>query len=130
VAAELSQADQDALALVMRCWRKANRMHETRQKCYIDRCRAFKGVLDVAEDTWQSNLSPPYIFQIIETVYSMIASEHPRDNVIPNGADDIAGAAALNKLLPIQRRADNFDEKYAQWVKQALVLGVSPAKID
>lgn len=128
--AEQTQADQDALALVMRLWRKANKSHESRQQCYIDRYKAFKGVLNVAEDTWQSNLSPPYIFQIIETIYSMIASEHPRDNVIPNGANDVAGATALNKLLPIQRRADNFDEKYAQWVKQALVLGVSPAKID
>lgn len=129
--AELSPEDQLALALVKRCYKHATRnsRHTRRQESYIARYRAFKGVLDRAQDIWQSQLSPPYIFQIIETIYSMIAAEHPRAKVLPNGEKDIPGALALDKLLPIQRRNDNFDEKYAMWVKQALVLGVSPAKI-
>ena len=125
----LSQADQDDVQLVTRCFKHSNQNGEKRQRSYIQRYRAFRGVLEAAEDTWQSNLSPPYIFQIIETIYSMIASEHPKDTVVPQGEMDIAGAAALNKILPIQRKNDNFDEKYSQWVKQALVLGVSPGKI-
>lgn len=125
----LSQADQDDVELVKRCFRNSNKNGEKRQRGYIDRYRAYKGILEKAEDVWQSQLSPPYIFQIIETVFSMIASEHPRSTVTPNGEKDIAGALALNKLLPIHRKNDNFNAKYAQWVKQALVLGVSPAKI-
>jgi len=127
--ATLSQEDQDAVELVKRCFAHSNQNGERRRQGYIDRYRAYRGILEVAEDQWQSQLSPPYIFQIIETVYSMIASEHPRSSVLPTGEKDIAGALALEKLLPIHRRNDNFDPKYAQWVKQALVLGVSPAKI-
>jgi hypothetical protein len=127
--AELSKEEQDELALVMRCFRHSTKTQEKRQEKYIDRYRAFRGVLERAEDQWQSQLSPPYIFQIIETIYSMIAGEHPRSQVLPQGEKDIAGALALDKLLPIQRKNDAFDEKYAQWVKQALVLGASPGKI-
>lgn len=125
----MTQADQDALELVKRCFRKASKKYQNREQTYINRYRAYKGVLERAVDIWQSQLSPPYIFQIIETVYSMIASEHPRSRVFPQGEDDIKGALAMDKLLPIQRAEDNFDEKYARWVKQGLVLGASPAKI-
>jgi hypothetical protein len=127
----LSTEEQREVDLVMRCFRRATNATTMRQreKRYIDRYRAYLGILERIEDVWQSQLSPPYVFQIIETIYSMIAAEHPRDTVLPNGKKDMPGAMALNKILPIQRRNDNFDEKYAQWVKQALVLGVSPAKI-
>jgi len=127
--AELTKEQERIVSHVKGCFDHANKNGERRQQSYIDRYRAFRGVLELADDTWHSNLSPPYIFQIIEMVYSMICSEHPRDTVMPMGVKDMAGAEALNELLPIQRRHDNFDEKYAQWVKQSLVLGVSPAKI-
>lgn len=126
--AELTPEEQRKVTLVCDCFKRSTKNFETRQGQYIARYRAFKGVLEKAADIWQSQLSPPYIFQIVETIYAMIAAEHPRSRVTPNGAKDIPGALALDKLIPIQRRNDNFDEKYAQWVKQALVLGVSPAK--
>ena len=117
----LTSEEQREVDLVMRCFRRSTNAATMRQreKRYIDRYRAYKGILEMVEDVWQSQLSPPYVFQIIETIYSMIAAEHPRDTVMPNGQKDMAGAEALNKILPIQRRNDNFDEKYAQWVKQA-----------
>lgn len=126
--AELTPAEERKVTLVNECFTRSMKSYTKRQQCYIDRYRAYKGVLEKAADIWQSQLSPPYIFQIIETIYSNIAAEHPRSRVVPNGEKDILGALALDKLIPIQRRNDNFDEKYAQWVKQALVLGVSPAK--
>lgn len=125
----LSADDKRDLSLVLRCFRHSSKKHEDRQSKYIARYRAFRGVLEKAEDQWQSQLSPPYIFQIIETIYSMIASEHPRDEVLPIGEKDMAGAEALNNLLPQQRRNDSFDSKYGMWAKQALVLGVSPGKV-
>lgn len=111
-----------------RCYRRATKHYEKRKKCYIDRYRAYRGVLEKAEDVWNSQLSPPYIFQIIETIYAMIAGEPPRDRIMPIGSKDVLGAEALEQLLREQRRNDNFNATYAQWIKQALVLGHSPMK--
>ena len=125
---EYTTTDEDALQLVLRCFRRASRGLAERQAKYIGRYRSYRGVLEAMQDEWESQLSPPYSFQVVETIFSLIAAEHPRDRVIPMGAKDVAGAMANEKLLRIQRGKDNFNEKYAQWVKQGLVLGASPAK--
>jgi hypothetical protein len=121
-------AEADALDLVLRCVKKSERLQTRRRDAYRDRYRAYRGILERKDDEWESQLSPPYAFQIVETVFSMISAEHPRSRVIPSGAKDIAGARAIEKLLGLQRAKDGFSEKYAMWVKQGLIMGASPAK--
>lgn len=128
--AEYTLDDKDALQLVMGCFKKASRGLATRQSAYTSRYRSYRGILEMVDNQWESQLSPPYSFQIVETIFSLIGAEHPRDRVIPMGAKDVVGAQANEKLLRIQRAKDNFNEKYAYWVRQGLVLGASPAKIS
>lgn len=129
MADEYTVSDDDALKLVTECFRRASRGLVERQAAYTSRYRSYRGILEMTDNEWESQLSPPYSFQIVETIFALIASEHPRDRVIPMGAKDVTGAKALESLLQIQRGKDNFNEKYAQWVKQGLVLGASPAKV-
>jgi hypothetical protein len=124
------QQEADALDLVLRCLKKSEKSQPKKQQAYRDRYRSYRGVLEVQDNEWESQLSPPYTFQIVETIFSMISAEHPRARVIPSGEKDIDGARAIEKLLNIQRAKDNFNEKYAVWVKQGLVMGASPAKIS
>lgn len=129
-AREDKQADADALKLVLDCLKRSERTQGKRQDAYKDRYRAYRGILEIKDNEWESQLSPPYAFQIIETVYSMISAEHPRSRVIPAGEKDIDGARAIEKLLGLQRAKDDFNQKYAMWVKQGLIMGASPAKIS
>jgi hypothetical protein len=129
-ATDSKQQDTDALNLVLSCMRKSEKHQAKRQQAYKDRYRAYRGILEMKDNEWESQLSPPYAFQIIETVYSMINAEHPRDRVIPASEADIDGARAIEKLLHLQRNKDNFNEKYAFFVKQGLVMGASPAKVS
>lgn len=126
--AEYTRTDADALRLVTECFKRSSRTLASRMDAYTSRYRSYRGVLEMVDNEWESQLSPPYSFQIVETIFSMIAAEHPRDRVIPMGAKDVNGAKAIEQLMKIQRAKDNFVEKYAQWVKQGLVLGASPAK--
>lgn len=126
--AEYTLSDEDAFQLVRDCFKRASRSHSQRMDAYTSRYRSYRGILEAVHNEWESQLSPPYSFQIVETIFSMIAAEHPRDRVMPMSAQDVTGARANEKLLRIQRGKDNFVEKYAYWVKQGLVLGASPAK--
>lgn len=50
--------------------------------------------------------------------------------MLPNGPDDVLGAKALEKLIALQRKRDRFDFKQAIFVKQALIMGLSPGKVS
>jgi hypothetical protein len=130
MADENSTSDKDALSLVLRCFKRSEKQQSKRFERYKDRYRAYRGILEIKDNEWESQLSPPYAFQIIETIFSMISAEHPRAQVIPAGMADVDGARAIDKLLQIQRGNDNFNEKYAMWVKQGLIMGASPAKVS
>jgi hypothetical protein len=126
---EQKDSDADALNLVLTCLKKAEKHSSKKRAAYKDRYRAYRGILELKDNEWESQLSPPYAFQIIETIFSMISAEHPRARVIPSGAKDIDGARAIEKLLNIQRAKDNFNEKYAVGSSR-LVMGASPAKVS
>lgn len=127
--AEMSPDELRKVQLVKECFKRSTKHQSQRQNAYVARYRAYRGFLEKANDVWQSQLSPPYVFQIIETIFAMIASEHPRSRVLPEGEADIAGSLALDRLIPQQRRKDKFDAKYARFVRQALIIGNSPMKV-
>jgi hypothetical protein len=120
----------DALNEAKKQLEKAEKQHVKRIDRYKKRFRAYLGVLEVQNDKWESQLHPPYALQIIETLYSNLVDEHPRARVLPSGPDTVLGAKALEKLLALQRKRDRFDFKQAIFVKQALIMGLSPAKVS
>lgn len=126
----VSVASDEALNEARKQLEKAEKQHTQRVERYRKRYRAYRGVLEVESDKWESQLHPPYALQIIEVLYSNLVDEHPRARVLPNGPDDVLGAKALQKLLALQRKRDRFDFKQMIFVKQALVMGLSPAKVS
>lgn len=120
--------EQRKAALVKECFRRSTKHQSQHEKAYRARYRAYRGILEKATDVWQSQLSPPYVFQVLETIFAMIASEHPRSRVLPEDERSIDGALALDKLIPQHRQKDKFDQKYSRFVRQALILGNSPMK--
>lgn len=123
-------ASDEALNEARKRIEKAEKQHTARVDRYRKRYRAYRGILEVDNDKWESQLHPPYALQIIEVLASNVIDEHSRARVLPTGPDTVIGAKAMEKLLVMQRRRDRFDEKNVPFVKQALIMGLSPGKIS
>jgi hypothetical protein len=123
-------ANDEALNEARKQLEKAENQHNARVERYCKRYRAYRGVLEVQNDRWESQLHPPYALQIIEVLASNCIDEHSRARVLPTGPETVKGAKATEKLLAMQRRRDRFDEKNVPFVKQALIMGNSPGKVS
>jgi hypothetical protein len=124
-----SQQHRDILTRTLRLVDTAEKPHKDRIKRYQQRYNAYRGVLEKQSDLWQSQLHPPYAGNIVEILFSNLIDEHPKARVLPEDSKSVDAAKAIEKLLAKYRKKDRFDEHIRPWIKQALVMGVSPAKV-
>lgn len=117
------------LTRFQKCWSSSDQKHRENREFYKKCDDGYNAVLKPSEIEWQSDLHPPYALQIIDVIESNIVDDEPEVRVIPAQPDDAEGAELLTHILKQQRYKDNFSEKYALFVKQALIRGISVAKI-
>lgn len=102
---------------------------------YWDKCdRAYEGFYKPKTGSqrgskWKSQYHPPYILQVIETIESFIVEGDPTFKVQPLNPESEDTAPIMERLLRWQMNKDYFAEKQAAFVKQALIRGISVAKV-
>lgn len=112
-----------------KCWSSSDQKHRESREFYRKCDDGYNAVLKPSEIEWQSDLHPPYALQIIDIIESNIVDDEPDVRVLPAQPQYAEGADLLSHILKQQRYKDNFSEKYALFVKQALIRGISVAKI-
>jgi len=124
-----SSDQKNLLTRFQKCWSTSNQKHRENREFYKKCDDGYNAVLKPSEIEWQSDLHPPYALQIIDVIESNIVDDEPDVRVIPAQPQYAEGADLLTHILKQQRYKDNFSEKYALFVKQALIRGISVAKI-
>ena len=117
------------LTRFQKCWSSSDQKHRENREFYKKCDDGYNAVLKPSEIEWQSDLHPPYALQIIDVIESNIVDDEPDVRVLPAQPQYSEGADLLGHILKQQRYKDNFSEKYALFVKQALIRGISVAKI-
>lgn len=98
--------------------------------------KAYRAIPEANADAaqWESQLFPPYAFQIIESLTANVVDPTPRWKVVPRpskGADLellAAGSKANEILLGSQVDSDGFAAKQMYFAKQAFIAGLSVFK--
>ena len=80
-------------------------------------------------DTWQSKLRVPYARQVINTGLVNIVSGQPRIMITARHADGELGAKAMQLVMDHYVAEDHLVEKQPPFVQQALICGVTAAKV-
>jgi len=124
-----SSDQKKLLTRFTKCWTSSDQKHRENREFYKKCDDGYNAVLKPSEIEWQSDLHPPYALQIIDVIESNIVDDEPDVRVIPAQPQYAAGADLLSHIIKQQRYKDNFSEKYALFVKQALIRGISIAKI-
>jgi hypothetical protein len=112
-----------------KCWSSSDQKHREHREFYKKCDDGYNAIIKPSEVEWQSDLHPPYILQIIDVIESNIVDDEPDVRVLPAQPQYSEGADLLSHIIKQQRYKDNFSEKYALFVKQALIRGISVAKI-
>ncbi len=107
----------------------ANQHHTKRVDKYKKCDDAYNAVLKPQEDNWQSDLHPPYVMQIVELLASNLIDENAKAKVIPGQPVNADTASLHEHLLQQQREADRYNEKLVPFVLQALIRGITVAKV-
>lgn len=122
------QADADALARFKTAWSRAHTRHEKRCSEYQRRYDAYKGVIDPRDDHYANRVNPWFVFMTIELIASNLldllhGKVRPKSATAPR-----QGAELLEKIIGQYREEDEYQAAQTDWIKQALIVGVSPAK--
>lgn len=112
-----------------KCWQQSDQKHLQNREFYKKCDDGYNAVIKPSTSEWQSDLHPPYALQIIDIIESNIVDDDPDVRVIASQPQYEEGAEMLTHILKQQRYKDNFGEKYSLFVKQALIRGISVAKI-
>lgn len=106
---------------------------DTERRAKWDECyKAYEAIykpLASQNSGWNAAYHPPYVLQVIETIESFIVEGDPIFKVEPLTADSDASAPIMERLLKWQMGKDHFAEKQSAFVKQALICGISVAKV-
>ncbi len=111
------------------CFASAKAPHTYRVDRYRKCDEAYNAVLKPLEDTWQSDLHPPYVAQIVELLASNLVDDNPRAKVVPSQPYYADGAALHEALLNQQREIDRYAEKLPLFILQGLIRGISIGKV-
>jgi len=117
------------LARFQKCWSSSDQKHREHREFYKKCDDGYNAIIKPSEVEWQSDLHPPYALQIIDVIESNIVDDEPDVRVLPAQPQYADGADLLTHILKQQRYKDGFAEKYALFVKQALIRGISVAKV-
>lgn len=121
--------ERELLAKFNKCFAAAKQPHSARVDKYIKCDDAYNGVLKPRDDDWQSDLHPPYVMQIVELLASNMIDENQRAKVISAQPENDESAELHEHLLNQQREADRYHEKLVPFVLQALIRGITIAKV-
>ncbi len=128
---------QDALDQFKRDLAKAERKHSDRVRKYEAADDAYNARLTpydrstIDGEDWRSDLHPPYVFQTVQTIKALLVDDKPIATVSPpKGKPELKDKAqAYENVLNEQRRDDQYDQKWDEYVLQGLQRGVSIAKV-
>jgi hypothetical protein len=117
------------LARFNKAFSAAKAQHGARVAKY-DKCdAAYNAVLKPKQDDWQSDLHPPYVMQIVELLASNMIDENQRAKVVSSQPLNDDSAELHEHLLNQQREIDRYGEKLVPFILQALIRGVTIAKV-
>ena len=122
-------ADQKLLDRFLKSWGQSEQKHRNSREFFKKCDDGYNAIIKPSNSEWQSDLHPPYALQIIDIIESNIVDDEPDVRVIAAQPQYEEGAEMLTHILKQQRYKDNFGEKYALFVKQALIRGISIAKV-
>lgn len=106
------------------------RLHDTRCARYDECDNVYNAVLKPPErEQWNSNLHPPFAWQVVETIVANIVEDAPSEKVIGLTPEGRAFEESVEHLIRYQRNLDDYDEKLPDFVRQAVVRGISVAKV-
>lgn len=111
------------------CFAAAKAPHQSRVERYKRCDEAYNAILKPSDDTWQSDLHPPYVAQIVELLAANLVDENPRAKVVPSQPYYADSAKLHEALLNQQREIDRYAEKLPIFVLQGLIRGISVAKV-
>ena len=120
------------------------RLDDTRSyhQDFVNKCeqryKSYRGVLErqKEEAQWTAKYHPPYILQMIEAMIAAILDPNPKVRVRPrpkigeNFTERTVAAKTLENLINYSLDVDGFAQKQRDWVWQALICGMTVAKID
>ena len=135
----MAKKDDEARKKVLRAY--ADRKDGHAQLCAdIERNeKAFLAVVERGADVeqWETQYTPPYAQQVVDTVVANLIDDRVRVNVRPRPLMSdfetrerhIAGARAHELLLSYQLDRDRWSEKKATFMQQAAICGFTVAKV-
>lgn len=101
----------------------------------------YRGYVDLStkmQEEWRSNLHPPYVFQVIETIVANLVDDTQRFSVKPRPKmmqsdpatlqQMILGARAMELLLRYENDVDNFQLKQRAFTMQGTIAGLTVGK--
>lgn len=129
---------KEALDRVVRDHDEARKHHDRFCDLVDRRYRAYRGILNRRSDAamWTSQLHPPYILQIIETMVANLVDDNARSRVRPRprmaSPEEVdqhrAGAKTLELLLRYYEDLDHLQEKRRPFCLQGLITGLTVGK--
>ena len=117
------------LAKFNKCFTAAQQPHSRRVEKFRKCDDAYNAILRPRDDDWQSDLHPPYVMQIVELLASNMIEDNQRAKVVSAQPLNDDSAELHEHLLNQQREIDRYNEKLVPFVLQALIRGVTVAKI-
>jgi hypothetical protein len=132
---------QDELALVLQALASVEDFHRAWTAQVEKRYRAYRGIAEKRRErnpqNWRSNLTTPYILQVIEGMLATVLDPKPKWEVGPRPlpGEDLEHILARRQsgkvashALQYAMDADGFPLKQRPFVQQDLVAGLSVAK--
>lgn len=128
--ADQAKTDEAALQEFKTAFGRAESHHAKMTPKWRERHKAYLGILDQAADQSASKeLAPKYAFQCIETLVANLVDEQTAGRVLPCGPDSVLSAKGIEHVMASYRKQDEEDAKRPPFVRQAVIMGRSPAKV-
>lgn len=90
--------------------------------------RAYGGDRAAKIKDWQSNVSIPYVFSVIETLMPRVLGSRPEFMITPRGQEDVPKSIMLQHVYDYIWEMTKMDAKIPMFVKQAIMYGTSIGK--
>jgi hypothetical protein len=103
--------------------------HQTRCDVYAACDDVYDATLHKQDSDRDSELHPPYAWQICETIVANIVDDQPATKIVGLTPDAEDQAENFEHLLRHQRNLDGFDEEWESFVQQAVVRPLTIGKV-
>ena len=106
-------------------------LEEVRRRRYDHAYQVYRASrrVPLGIEKWQSALRVPYAMQTIDTALVNLVQGRPRAQVRPRHPANELGAKAMQYVLDYYAQEDGLARKQAPFVQQALITGLTAAKV-